>query len=328
MPWDVVGHEGAVNLLRRDLASGRLSHAYLFTGADGIGKQTLALQLAAAVNCENPPAPGEPCGSCRPCRLIPSLKHPDVFVLRPEGTSGKILVDSARELIHTLALKPLEARRRIALLLDFHRAPPGAANALLKTIEEPPPSALLLLTTETADELLPTIVSRCRTVALRPLPDRAVSRALQERWQVEPGRAETLARLSGGRLGWAVAQARTEDSQTQRQELFDQWMRILQSGRAERFALAQQVAEDRDQARQILPVWESFCQDLLLRILSPQAALANLDFSPAIETLSRTVSALSARAWLASLRRVEEQIDHNVNLRLALEAAFLDAPGI
>jgi DNA polymerase-3 subunit delta' len=328
MPWEVIGHDGAVNLLRRDLAAGRLSHAYLFTGGDGIGKRTLALELARAVNCEHPSAPDEPCGTCRPCRMIPAMKHPDLFLLRPEGADGRIPVDSARNLIHTLALKPMEARYRMALLVDFHRAQAGAANALLKTIEEPPPSALLLLTAESADELLPTIVSRCRQIALRPLPERIVSRALQDRWRVPAERAELLARLSGGRLGWAVCESQRGDSQTQRKELFALWVRIMQSSRTERFALAQQTAEDREQARFTLPLWESFSQDLLLRILSPATPLTNIDFLSAMDNLAQTVTAQQARTWLASLRRVEGQMDRNANLRLSLEAAFLDAPKV
>src|SRR4030042_2195693 len=83
MPWDIVGHEGAVELLRRDIAAGRVAHAYLFTGADGIGKRTLALQMARAVNCEAPLAPGDPCGKCRACPLIAAAQHPDLFLLRP-----------------------------------------------------------------------------------------------------------------------------------------------------------------------------------------------------------------------------------------------------
>jgi DNA polymerase-3 subunit delta' len=134
MPWDIVGHEGAVELLRRDIAAGRIAHAYLFTGADGIGKRTLALQMAQAVNFEAPPAPGDSCGKCRACTLIAAEKHPDLFLLRPEGPGARILVDAAREVVHSVMLKPTEALRRIALLSDFHRALPNAANALLKTI--------------------------------------------------------------------------------------------------------------------------------------------------------------------------------------------------
>jgi DNA polymerase-3 subunit delta' len=326
MPWDIVGHEGAVELLRRDIAAGRVAHAYLFTGADGIGKRTLALQMAQAVNCETPPAPGEPCGKCRACRLIAAEKHPDLFLLRPEGPGARILVDAAREVVHSVMLKPTEAARRIALLSDFHRALPNAANALLKTIEEPPPSAILLLTAETADELLPTIVSRCRVIPLHPIPESLIAKALQERWKLSAGRAEVLARLSGGRLGWVIRQAPWEEAEAGRAVLFDQWLAILKGNRAARFAAAQKASEDREDLRSSLEAWESFGHDLLLRSLSKDAELTNIDFLPQLNALGERIPPRQARRWLAALRRAEEQIDRNANVRLALEAAFLDAP--
>jgi DNA polymerase-3 subunit delta' len=326
MPWELIGHEAAVDLLRRDLTAGRLAHAYLFTGADGIGKRTLAVQFARAVNCEAPPAPGDSCGQCRACRLIGSGKHPDVFHLQPEGPGARIPIDSTRELIQAMILKPIEARRRIALLTDFHRALPNAASTLLKTIEEPPPSALILITTESADELLPTIVSRCRVVPLRPLPEEEVARALQERWKLAPARAELLARLSGGRLGWAVLQAQLEDWGADREALFQQWSQILKGNRIARFALAQKTSVDRDELRATLQIWQSFAHDLLLRTLSGGAELTNIDFQAPLEKMAERTSPERARRWLSALRRAEEQIDRNANVRLALEAAFLDAP--
>jgi DNA polymerase-3 subunit delta' len=328
MPWDLVGHEWAVDLLRKDIASNRLAHAYLFTGAAGIGKRTLALQLARAVNCEAPPAPGDLCGECRSCRLIGAGKHPDVFVLRPEGTGARILVDAAREVVHAVMLKPMEAARRIALLIDFHRALPNAANALLKTIEEPPPSAILLLTAESADELLPTITSRCRVVALRPLREEIVARALRERWKIPPERAESLARLSGGRLGWAVGQAPWDEMEADRGQLFREWLGILQGNRAARFAAAEKAAADRDRLRDALQSWESFGHDLLLCTLSKDTGITNIDFLSPMRALARRVPPHRAREWLAALRRAEDQIDRNANVRLALEAAFLDAPEV
>jgi DNA polymerase-3 subunit delta' len=326
MAWELVGHEAAVDLLRRDLSAGRLAHAYLFTGADGVGKRTLAMQFAQAVNCEAPPAPGEKCGQCRACRLIASERHPDLFRLRPEGNSARIPIDATRELIQSILLKPIEARRRIALLEDFHRALPNAASALLKTIEEPPPSALLLITAESADELLPTIVSRCRVVPLRPLPEQQVAQALRERWQTAPARAELLARLSGGRLGWAVNQAQTEDWGAEREASFREWSQILQGNRVARFALAQKKSADREDLRATLQLWQSFSHDLLLRTLSGTADLTNIDFQETLNRLADRTSPERARRWLAALRRAEEQIDRNANVRLALEAAFLDAP--
>jgi DNA polymerase-3 subunit delta' len=326
MPWDLVGHAGAVDLLRRDIVAGRVAHAYLFTGADGIGKRTLALQFARAVNCEAPPAPGDLCGACRACRLIGAEKHPDGFLLRPEGTGARILVDAARDVVRAVMLKPTEAARRIALLIDFHRALPNAANALLKTIEEPPPSAILLLTAESADELLPTITSRCRVIPLRPLRETVIAQVLRERWHVSPERAEVLARLSGGRLGWALDQEPGDDVAADREALFGQWIGILQGNRAARFAAAQKAADDRGQLRSTLQSWESFGHDLLLRTLSKNAELTNIDFLPRLDTLASRIAPHQARRWLAALRRAEEQVDRNANVRLALEAAFLDAP--
>jgi DNA polymerase-3 subunit delta' len=317
-----------VDLLRRDLAAGRLAHAYLFTGADGVGKQTLAVQFARAVNCEAPPAPGDLCGRCRACRLIGSGKHPDLFHLHPEGEGVRIPIDSTRELIQSIILKPIEARRRIALLTDFHRALPNAANALLKTIEEPPPSALLLITAESADELLPTIVSRCRVIALRPLKEETVARALQERWKMDPARSELLARLSGGRLGWAVRQSQLADGGADREALFQEWHQLLRGNRFTRFALAQKNSADREDARKTLQVWESFSHDLLLRTLSREAEVTNIDFQDPLQELAERVSPDRARRWISALRRAEEQIDRNANVRLALEAAFLDAPAL
>jgi DNA polymerase-3 subunit delta' len=328
MPWELVGHEWAVDLLRRDLTAGRLAHAYLFTGADGVGKRTLAMEFARAVNCEEPPAPGDLCGRCRACRLIGTGKHPDLFHLEPKGSGARIPIDATRELIQAVILKPIEARRRIALLTDFHRALPNAANALLKTIEEPPPSALLLLTAESADELLPTIVSRCRVVPLRPLPEKEVAQALQDRWKITPVRAELLARLSGGRLGWAVGQAQLEDWGAEREELFQEWSQILRGNRCLRFTLAQKTAADREEARKTLQAWQSFSHDLLLRTLSGDAEVTNIDFQKPLNQMASGISPDRARRWLLALRRAEEQIDRNANVRLALEAAFLDAPGL
>ena len=212
--------------------------------------------------------------------------------------------------------------------MDFQTAPPSAANALLKTLEEPPPSTILLLTAETADDLLPTIVSRCRVMALRPLPVKDVSDALEQRWHLAPDRAALLARLSCGRLGWAVGHIPAGEEASDRTVHFEEWNRVLRGSRAERFALAQKIADEREAVQDILQSWESFSQDLLLLTLSADAQITNLDYGRAIAGLAKTMAPETAKHWLAALRRVEAQIEHNANLRLALETAFLDAPRI
>src|SRR5512134_870562 len=128
--WDLTGHRWAVDLLRRHVANGEARHAYLFAGPPGVGRRTLALRFAQALNCTAPPAPGEYCGQCRACRLIRAAKHPDLSVVEAAREGGILNIDLVRDLQHSLALAPYEARYRVALLHRFQEANDNAQNAL------------------------------------------------------------------------------------------------------------------------------------------------------------------------------------------------------
>lgn len=168
MNWSIYGHEWAADLLGNHITHDAVRHAYLFCGPPGIGRRTLALKFVQALNCLQPPSPGEACGSCRMCQQTAREQQPDLHIIRIEEDASNIKVEQIRDLQRVLALSPYQARYRVALLLGFEKATPGAQNALLKTLEEAPEKAILLLTADSPDNLLPTIVSRCELLRLRP----------------------------------------------------------------------------------------------------------------------------------------------------------------
>jgi len=117
MSWDLMGHDWAVEMLQQHLVSGSLRHAYLFSGPRGVGRRSLALRFAQAINCPQPTAPGIPCGECRGCRQIENMQHADLNILQSEREGDTWKVEQVRELQHMLSLAPYEGGYRLALLL-------------------------------------------------------------------------------------------------------------------------------------------------------------------------------------------------------------------
>ena len=156
--WNLIGHEWAVDMLKKHVVHGTTRHAYLFAGPPGLGRRTLALRFAQALNCQTPISAGIPCGECCNCKQIASMQHPDLTVIQADAEGGIMKVDQIREARRTLTLKPYSANYRVALFLRFHEANDSASNALLKTLEEAPSYAVLILTADNPEQLLPTIV--------------------------------------------------------------------------------------------------------------------------------------------------------------------------
>jgi DNA polymerase-3 subunit delta' len=328
MNWNLLGHEWAVELLREHIARGQVRHAYLFTGPRGVGRRTLALKMAQALNCTQPPASGEPCGLCRTCKQIGQMQHPDLTVLQAEQEGGTLKVDQERELQRSLALHPYEARYRVALLLRFEEAHVSTMNALLKTLEEPASQVVLLLTAESAERLLPTIVSRCEVLRLRPLPLEQTSQGLQARWGLAAGEARLLAHLSSGRPGFALRLHQEPERLAQRQAWLNDQARLLSAGRVERFAYVEPLSKDKEALREVMLVWLSYWRDVLLKASGAAAPIINLDRQEEIEQLAGRLGQQAAHQSAAAIERSLGRLERNVNPRLLAEVLMLDLPVI
>lgn len=330
MSWDIAGHDWAVRLLQGHLIRKDVRHAYLFCGPPGVGRRTLALQFTRALNCLQPPARGEFCGVCRVCRQTAAMQHSDLFVVQSEPESSVLKVDAIRELQQSLALSPYEAQYRIALLLRFHEANPNAQNALLKILEEAPQRVILLLTADSPESLLPTIVSRCEVLRLRPMALSGLQQELENRGLASSD-ARLLAHLSFGRLGYALRIKDDPDHLNQRQEALETLLTLLGEPRRERLVTAETLSKDKEALRSIFEIWLSFWRDVMLRraergSMTDSFPPVNLDLQTEIDLIADQTNLETARKRVIDLEQAIERLGGNVNARLLTEVVLLDCP--
>lgn len=318
----MVGHDWAIELLQRQQAAGRVPQALLLTGPPNVGKSTLARFLAQRLNCQGTP---QPCGQCASCRKIISGNHPDVRIFDSDDQAIKI--DEIRTLQRELALSPHEGHYRVVALCNFERATLSAANALLKTLEEPASQVVLILTATDPGGLLPTIVSRCQMLALRPVAAPAIIEALQTQWQASLAQAELLAQLAAGRLGWAVRALEDEELLARRERHLQELLALLKAGRVERLAYAQQLSRDQVLVKEVLSQWLTVWRDLLLlQSGAAQVKIVNLDWLDRLQTMAHSGSLAQAKEIIARIRTALINLERNVNPRLTLELLLLKLP--
>src|ERR687887_145230 len=238
----VPGQESATAFLRQ--AAARPHHAYLLAGPEGGGKQLAARAFAAALLC-----PDGGCGECRVCTLALAERHPNVFVVEPEGRD--IHVDTVRsEVWHPAFRTAPEPGRKVFVIREADRLNPAAADVLLKVLEEPPADAVLVLLSARPDELPETVVSRCHVVAFFPLAEPFVARALEDEG-VAPDVAMLAARLSGGNLGRARRIAAGRDGLSFR-DAAREALALVAEGPAGALAAAEAVLAAADRYREAM----------------------------------------------------------------------------
>ncbi len=342
----IIGQDKPLQLLIALFQKNVLPNAIIFTGIQGVGKETTATAFAMACNCTKnedqrlSESAGYkqqeiniPCGRCRTCRKIKSGNHPDIIYIKPSGTVIKI--DQIRTLSHTLSMKPFEAKLRVVIVLKAELLNLSAANALLKVLEEPPDNTVLILTTAHKTDLLPTIVSRCRHVRFNPVSQENLASMLKEKQGLDPVNAYIAASMANGSFSRAVAMASGKD-QTDWKKRRDWIINAMGLEQPHSYyvnsigsvlGIAAMLAKDKKKLYDSLELLKFWFRDLVIFRYYPEKII-NRDLIDKIEDVSKKTETNLLILKIRLIHEAQKKIDTNANLRLMLEVIFLRLAGI
>lgn len=312
-----IGHQKQWQFLKKAVSLGKISHAYLFSGQEKLGKKTLAFEFAKLVNCQEKDSFKRPCNICQSCLSIKKQTHPDLILISP--IDNQIQIGQIRDLSWKLSLKPYLAPFKIAILDKVHLMNLEAQSCFLKTLEEPKGKTILILITEYPQLLLPTILSRSNQIKFYPVPLTEIENYLKTKG-AKAEEAKKIALLSSGRPGLALDFfLNTEKLENQRKKIED-LMKILNFNLNFRFQYAKDLAGDSN-LKEILEIWLRYLRICLMKKI-------DLSFLQYPLPSSREISLLGLSKLENILRIIQDTIfliaTTNINKRLTLEILMLE----
>ena len=319
LSWkNIIGHAEILEQLKKNAVTRKIPHAIIFSGVAGIGKRKIAEIFAASLLCENL-TDGEPCGVCPNCKLMKGKSHPDFYVVEPEATktTRNIKIEQIRSLQRQVALKPVQAERRVVIIDGAEFMKTAAANCLLKTLEEPPGETIFILITANRAGLLMTIRSRCMTVNFERLTEEQIKNELLRR---EIDNAEKISIISGGSLGRALNLAESGGYEM-RETALDLIERICRKdfSNEDIFTKGAQISEwTREQFADFVTYIQKILRDIFFL---GQSELYNPDFEERLRRIKISEEKLSEMLKIST--EIYKRLRSNANLRLTAEAYFL-----
>lgn len=319
---DVAGHDTVKTLLVRAADRGRVPHAWLFHGPEGVGKRTTALAFLSYLVCRRPSG-GDSCGECVPCRQVSDGSFVDLATLQPD--KGYIKIDAIRDAMPRLLYPPLVGPWKCLIVDDAHTMTLEAANAALKSLEEPPSGTLFVLVTPAPDVLPRTVLSRCLAVPFGPVQVPEIVRLLLSRGVPEEA-ARAAAARSRGSPGRA---AHLADSPVleERRDFVSSFLALAGAGTLARMQFADGVASSRDDAEDLMEVLESVVQDVLLAASGvSDEALRNPDLAGPIRAFADKVGIDRALRMAASLIEWDAGRRYSPSVRVAVDRLVMEIP--
>lgn len=319
---DIVGHEDIIKHFKSSIELGKVGHAYIINGEVGSGKKTLANAFATALQCEAKET--EACGKCQSCIQSESGNHPDIIYVSHEK-DNLISVDEIREqLVDTMDIKPYKSDYKIYIIDEAELMNDNAQNAILKTIEEPPAYGIIILLTSNIDKFLPTILSRCIILNVKPIRERDILDYLQKEMNVSEERAYFCLDFAQGNLGKAIKLA-CNDEYSQIVESVVGVLKNIQDMDVEDLAVAvKQITDFKLSIDDYLDLMMMWFRDVLM--FKVTGNLDKLLFKNQYSFLKKQAGVLSYKAVddkINAIEKAKKRLDVNANFEVTLELLLL-----
>ncbi len=319
---DIIGQENLKEHLINAIQADKISHAYVIQGELGAGKEFIAKIFAKTIQCER--GETEPCEECRSCKQIENNNHPDVIWVTHEKPNSIGVEDIRGQINNDMGIKPYYGPKKIYIIKDAQKMTVQAQNALLKTLEEPPAYGVILLLTTNAEALLPTILSRCVILHMRPAEDKKIVDYLMKQLQVPDYKASVCAAFARGNVGKAKALAENEDFEHIKEEAVSLLKYIQDMEISEIVAAVKKISDFKLDVNNYLDIIAVWFRDILL--FKATKDVNSLIFKEEIQYIKRTADRSSYEGIenvIEAIDKAQTRLSANVNFDLTMELLFL-----
>lgn len=319
---DIVGHQQIITHLETAMKMNKVSHAYIFSGEKGSGKKLLADVFAEALQCETEGV--DPCKNCRSCKQAESGNHPDIIHVTHEKPNSIGVEDIREQLVNDVQIKPYNGRYKVYIVPGADKMTVQAQNALLKTIEEPPAYAVIILLARNASALLPTILSRCVMLSMKPVPDAQVKKYLMEHVQIPDYEADVCTAFAQGNIGKAVQLATSESFNEVKNTALHLLKNISRMEIQEVIATVKSVSDFKMDIQDFLDFLSVWYRDILY--FKATRDINGLIFKDQVNVITEQISKSSYEGIeniIRGLQKAKVRLNANVNFELTMELLFL-----
>ncbi|MEG1848268.1 MAG: DNA polymerase III subunit delta' C-terminal domain-containing protein [Lachnospiraceae bacterium] len=322
--FDIIGQDAIKEYFQEAIGRRQVSHAYIINGERSSGKEFIAHIVAEALQCEHSLEHAEPCGQCHSCKQALSGNQPDIIRILHEKPNTIGVEDIRMQLNGTIAIKPYSSPYKIYIMNEGEKMTPQAQNALLKTLEEPPEYAVIIILTTSVNSLLPTILSRCVVLNMKPVADQLVKQYLMKEESIPDYKADICVAFARGNIGKARLLASSEEFDNIKEEAIKLLKYIKEMETTEVVAAIKKITEYKLDVNDYLDILSIWYRDVLL--FKATKDVNHLIFKEEIQYIKKVANQSTyegIEVIIEALEKAKNRLNANVNFELTMEMLLL-----